>query len=524
MEARHTFDLNQFKKLRRIGKGGFGKVYKAKEIATGKIYAAKVFLIDLEKIDEEEEEEEKREIFKNSISEIKVISNLYHPSITRFIGFSLRDFDNQFKPTIITEFIECVNLRTLIDKERKSMSDPRWNDTQKLITIYGIASAMRYLHANQVIHRDLKPSNVLMDSNLFPKITDYGLSKTLHQDQEAKGLQANKTSTSLKTLAYTAPETIKDEEITKAGDVYSFSMIVYEIMTSKKPFENCSFSEIIKNVTNGVRPEFTVTISEPYRKLIEDCWSPEASKRPTFEEIVQDVKSNDGYITEMVEKDEFMYYVDYIENFESTLNSEKNSEDIEKVYKKWESYYNGQDGCQVDKKKAAWYCRIAANKGHIEAMKNYSEMLLKGDGVPLNKEEAERYSSMVFESNKRTFKFKLNKSEEITLKLPLNLTILQTKEMLADCLNKVNEGQIKDDDDVIEPDSIDIIFAGKTLRKNMMLEALNLDEDEALNVLISKSEEILLRTAKALRFNKDLIGQNMESEYGSEYEEEEEDN
>ena len=90
---------------------------------------------------------------------------------------------------------------------------------------------MSYLHLHNVLHRDLKPENILMDENLYPKISDFGLSKITDFLSNSMNVQSQK---GLKgTPAYLAPEILADEKYSKKGDVYAFAFIVFEIMTGQ---------------------------------------------------------------------------------------------------------------------------------------------------------------------------------------------------------------------------------------------------------------------------------------------------
>ena len=164
----------------------------------------------------------------------------------------------------------------LLEKNHNHLSN--FNDTQKLIIIYGIASAMSYLHSHNIIHRDLKPENILIDDFFFPKIADFGLSKINHQRQESMTM---KSTDGIKgTPIYMSPEIWRNGEYSKASDVYAFAIIVYELITKEKPFENFNFFQIPLKISKGYRPEFKNPVPDVYRNLIESCWSQDPSKRP----------------------------------------------------------------------------------------------------------------------------------------------------------------------------------------------------------------------------------------------------
>lgn len=133
-------------KLKKIGEGLYGKVFVVESKETGDLYAAKV---------------SKRRIFKrdekntNIYREARFISQLNHPCILRFIGYSPLDFDDNKKPVILTEYNSNGSLQSLLDLERRGVEIDEFDNTKKLMIIYGIASCMSFLHRKGMIHRDL---------------------------------------------------------------------------------------------------------------------------------------------------------------------------------------------------------------------------------------------------------------------------------------------------------------------------------------------------------------------------------
>lgn len=315
LDKDYKFELNRFQIMNLIGKGMFGEVYKIKEKGTGNIFAAKISL------SEANYKDGNKSLLLNLSREVNNMSKLNYPSIAKFIGFSLYDFDGNPKSVIITEYVPKGSLKEQIKQERKGIPDRLWNDTKKLIALYGIASAMKYLHSRKIIHRDLKPENILLDDDLCPKIIDFGISKTLHQDQNS---MTNQSTGGFKgTILYSAPEVLNDDNYTYAGDVYSFAFVAYEIMMVKEPFENYSFSKLMSKIVSWSRPEFDSTIPDAYKSLIEECWAQNPSERPTFDQIVEKLKTEKEFVTELVDEAEFLNYIDYIDSFVDSYQSDK---------------------------------------------------------------------------------------------------------------------------------------------------------------------------------------------------------
>lgn len=162
-----------------------------------------------------------------------VNSKLDHPNILKFIGISPFDFEKKPKFTIITELAANGSLENVLELERHGLSPSNWNDTKKLIIIYGIASGISYLHEHDIIHRDLKPDNILLNEYLLPKISDFGLSKVT--DEDVKGINYKSKIEIKGTPVFLAPETWSNYEFTKASDVYAYGLIIYEIITGEIP-------------------------------------------------------------------------------------------------------------------------------------------------------------------------------------------------------------------------------------------------------------------------------------------------
>lgn len=157
----HFLDINKYILSDPIGRGSFSNVYKVVDRIKGQIYAVKIYR---EKFDDFPDDA------LSPFNELSIITKLHHPSIISYIGFCMYGFQPDEYPSI---FMEYAHKGSLIDF---ICSHKLLNDTQRLIIIYGIASAMKYLHSKNIVHADLKPANVLLDENFYPKLSDFGLS------------------------------------------------------------------------------------------------------------------------------------------------------------------------------------------------------------------------------------------------------------------------------------------------------------------------------------------------------------
>lgn len=131
-----TCNIKDFLKKSKIGEGSFGATYKVTEKKTNFVYAAKISKNELNF--------DSKERTINLSREVSIISKLNHPSIIKFIAYSPTNFSNVTKPVIITEFASGGSLDDIIKTERKSITIDGWDDTKKLINIFGIASSMEY--------------------------------------------------------------------------------------------------------------------------------------------------------------------------------------------------------------------------------------------------------------------------------------------------------------------------------------------------------------------------------------------
>ena len=221
---------SHYKILSFLGEGSYGKVFKAREISTGRVLAVKKIQINnsLTK-------------YKKTIKEINLLKNLDHPNIVKFYDF----FEEEDNIYLMMEFLEGCTLKQYIQKtEIISENNAR-------IIIKQLLTALSYLHyACDICHRDIKPENIMFkeknDINSL-KLLDFGLSL---ENFESKNYLEN-----CGTLVYMAPELlINNIKYTKGVDVWSVGIILYMLlMKGKNPFYNRGDSKetVIKNIRNN---------------------------------------------------------------------------------------------------------------------------------------------------------------------------------------------------------------------------------------------------------------------------------
>ncbi|KAH0910393.1 hypothetical protein HID58_033714 [Brassica napus] len=208
----------KFSDSNKLGHGGFGEVYKG-QLITGETVAIK----RLSRGSRQGAEE-----FKN---EVDVVAKLQHRNLAKLLGYCL-DGDEKI---LVYEFVQNKSLDYfLFDTEKSRLLD--WQRRYKIIE--GIARGILYLHRDSrltIIHRDLKASNILLDADMSPKISDFGMARIFGVDQN----QAN-TQRIVGTYGYMSPEYAIHGQYSVKSDVYSFGVLVLELITGKK---NSSFYE-----------------------------------------------------------------------------------------------------------------------------------------------------------------------------------------------------------------------------------------------------------------------------------------
>ncbi|CAM6118249.1 unnamed protein product [Calypogeia fissa] len=211
-----------------IGEGGMSVVYKGR-LPGGEVFAAKILWMQ-----PEANIEEQKRLAIEHLREVQMLANVQHRNIVRVYGY----ISAQDLKAIILEYVPQGTLHTHLYSSGE-VSALTW--AVRLNIALGVAEGLVYLHDyfhEPIIHRDMKPSNILLDQNLEPKVSDFGISKFV----SPSGMSGEATASALcGTTGYMPPEYATSPVVSTKGDVYSFGMTLLELVTRKRPTDWNSF-------------------------------------------------------------------------------------------------------------------------------------------------------------------------------------------------------------------------------------------------------------------------------------------
>uniref|UniRef100_A0A8C9TKM9 receptor protein-tyrosine kinase n=1 Tax=Scleropages formosus TaxID=113540 RepID=A0A8C9TKM9_SCLFO len=211
---------------------------------------------------------------RDFLSEASIMGQFDHPNIIHLEGVVTK-----CKPVmIITEYMENGSLDAFLRK-----NDGRFTVIQLVGILRGIASGMKYLSDMSYVHRDLAARNILVNSNLVCKVSDFGMSRVLEDDPEA----AYTTRGGKIPIRWTAPEAIAYRKFTSASDVWSYGIVMWEVMSyGERPYWDMSNQDVIKAIEEGYRLPPPMDCPVALHQLMLDCWQKDRGERPKFSQIV----------------------------------------------------------------------------------------------------------------------------------------------------------------------------------------------------------------------------------------------
>ncbi|HSN25849.1 MAG TPA: serine/threonine-protein kinase [Kofleriaceae bacterium] len=204
-----------------LGKGGMGRVYKGEHTGIGKAVAIKVLHANLGR---------SREATQRFQREALASGRLDHPNIVGVSDFGVLEDGSLY---LVMEALEGEALGARLEREKRIP----WLESLEILR--GVLAGLRHAHDRGVVHRDIKPDNIflaLKDGDRVVKILDFGIAKLVAGD--ANDPASTRTGLTVGTPAYLSPEQAVGGAITPASDLYSTSVVLYEMLTGRPPFED----------------------------------------------------------------------------------------------------------------------------------------------------------------------------------------------------------------------------------------------------------------------------------------------
>uniref|UniRef100_A0A674DXV0 Ephrin type-A receptor 7 n=1 Tax=Salmo trutta TaxID=8032 RepID=A0A674DXV0_SALTR len=259
-------DASCIKIERVIGAGEFGEVCSGRMKLPGK----RDMSVAIKTLKVGYSEKQRRDF----LCEASIMGQFDHPNVVHLEGVVTRG-----KPVmIVIEYMENGSLDAFLRKH-----DGQFTVIQLVGMLRGIAAGMRYLSDMGYVHRDLAARNVLVNSNLVCKVSDFGLSRVIDDDPEA----VYTTTGGKIPVRWTAMEAIQYRKFTSASDVWSYGIVMWEVMSyGERPYWDMSNQDVIKAIEEGYRLPAPMDCPPGLHQLMLDCWQKDRADRPKFDQIV----------------------------------------------------------------------------------------------------------------------------------------------------------------------------------------------------------------------------------------------
>lgn len=285
---------NDFSRTAKIGEGGFGSVYKGfirpLDVKAGRITVAVKTL-----------NQKGLQGHKQWLAEVQFLGVLEHPNLVKLIGYCSEDGERGIQRLLVYEFMPNRSL----DYHLFNRSAPLLPWNVRLQIALAAAEGLAYLHEGleiQVIYRDFKASNVLLDNEFKPKLSDFGLAR-----EGPEGDRTHVSTAAVGTYGYAAPDYIETGHLTTKSDVWSFGVVLYELLTGRRsldknrptnehkllewvkqfPIESKKFNMIIDP---KLRNQYSLKAAREVAKLANRCLMKQAKERPPMSQVVRVLK------------------------------------------------------------------------------------------------------------------------------------------------------------------------------------------------------------------------------------------
>jgi len=220
--------IGKYRILSRIGSGGMGVVYKALDPDINREVAIKTIRNDIVA-----EGAQRNKILKQFIVEAQAAGRLHHPHIATIYEVG-READLTY---IVMQFVPGKSLRKTLEPGK------RFSAEEAVDLILPLCHALDYAHKNGIVHRDIKPDNILLDAAGRPVLVDFGIATI-------ESVSVTRTRMTSATPAYMSPEQILEGEVDLRTDIFSLGIILYELLTGRRPFSGDNIPSLLSRIVN----------------------------------------------------------------------------------------------------------------------------------------------------------------------------------------------------------------------------------------------------------------------------------
>ncbi|KAG6407533.1 hypothetical protein SASPL_130525 [Salvia splendens] len=286
---------NNFNRLLKIGEGGFGSVYKG-SIMPADGGDGPPIIVAIKKLNTQG-----LQGHKQWIAEVQFLGVLDHPNLVKLLGYCAVNGERGIQRLLVYEYMQNKSLEDHLFN--RSVPTIPW--IRRLSIILGAAQGMAYLHEGlevQVIYRDFKSSNVLLDTDFNPRLSDFGLAR--------EGPTGNRTHVStapVGTRGYAAPEYVETGHLSVKSDIWSFGVVLYEILAGRRtfdrnlpsaeqkllgwvkqfPVDGKRFSMIMDS---RLQNQYSLPAARRIAKLADSCLNKTPKDRPSMSQVVEILK------------------------------------------------------------------------------------------------------------------------------------------------------------------------------------------------------------------------------------------
>jgi serine/threonine protein kinase/Tol biopolymer transport system component len=263
-------EIGSYRIESQVGEGGMGVVYKAFDTRLNRSVAVKLLSDKLA-------DAAARRRFQR---EAQTASSLNHPHIVTV--YDTGEFEGQ--QYLVTEYIDGG---TLSDWSKSSKRT--WREIVELLT--GVADGLTTAHEAKILHRDIKPANILVMKSGYAKLADFGLAKLAEELPNDAPTERTRPGMVIGTIAYMSPEQARGETMDARSDIFSFGVVLYELLAARRPFDGRTDLETLQKVIHEAPPPLGEHVPAPLRMLVEKALKKNPEERyQSMREMVVDLR------------------------------------------------------------------------------------------------------------------------------------------------------------------------------------------------------------------------------------------